>query len=142
MKKPNTVLRTGAYMVRTVIRILLYVVAALVILRGASWAYGFGYAVFSEKTMAPEGAGREVYVTVEDGDTVKDVAKTLKKQKLIRDEMVFLIQEKLSRHKDELKPGTYILRTDQTVEAMLAILSGNDTQGQPGSDTAQEEDAS
>ena len=133
-KKPNTAIRTGAYMVRTVIRILLYVVAALVIICGASRAYGFGYAVFSEQTMAADGAGHEVYVTVEAEDTVRDVAKTLKKEKLIKDEMVFQIQEKLSRYKDELKPGLYILRTDQTAEEMLAILSGNDTEGQPSNE--------
>ena len=51
-KKPNTVIRTGAYMLRTVIRVLLYVVAVLVIIRGASRAYGFGYAVFSEEASA------------------------------------------------------------------------------------------
>lgn len=139
VKKPNMAIRTGAYMVRTVIRVLLYVVAAMVIIRGASWAYGFGYAIFSEQTMAADGAGREVYVTVDVDDTVRDVAKTLKKEKLIGDEMVFQIQEKLSRYKDELKPGTYILRTDQTAEEMLAILSGNDTEGQPGSEDAQDE---
>ena len=132
-------------MVRTVIRILLYVVAALVIIRGASRAYGFGYAILSEKTMAADGAGHEVYVTVEEEDTVRDVAKTLKKEKLIKDELVFQIQEKLSRYKGELKPGIYILRTDQTAEEMLAILSGNDTEGQPsGGDTIgrQEENGS
>ena len=96
-KKPNTAVRTGAYMLRTVIRTLLYVVAVLVIVRGASRAYEFGYAIFSEKAMAADGAGHEVYVTVDDGDTIKDVAKTLKKEKLIKDELVFEIQEKLSR---------------------------------------------
>lgn len=125
-------------MVRTVIRTLLYVVAVLVIIRGASGAYSFGYAIFADQTMAADGAGHEVYVTVEDEDTVRDVAKTLKKQKLIGDEMVFQIQEKLSRYKDEIQPGTYILRTDQTAEEMLAILSGNDTEGQPGSEAAQD----
>ena len=137
-KKPNTVIRTGAYMLRTVIRVLLYVVAVLVIIRGASRAYGFGYAVFSEEAMAAEGTGHDVYVTIENGDTVKDVAKTLKKQKLIKDETVFEIQEKLSRYKDELKPGTYILCTDQNAEEILAILSGNDTKGQPGSEDTQD----
>lgn len=137
-KKPNTVLRTGTYMLRTVISILLYGVAVLVIIRGASRAYDFGYAVFSEEAMAAEGTGHEVYVTVDNGDTVKDVAKTLKKQKLIKDELVFEIQEKMSRYKDSLQPGTYILSTEQNVEEMLAILSGTNTEGQPGSDKTQE----
>ena len=136
-RKPNTAINTGAYMVRTVIRILLYVVAALVIIRGSARAYGFGYAIFAEQTMAADGAGHEVYVTIEDDDTVRDVAKTLKKQKLIRDELVFEIQEKMSRYKDEIQPGTYILRTDQTAEEMLAILSGNNTEGQPFSGNTQ-----
>ena len=125
-------------MLRTVIRVLLYVVAVLVIIRGASRAYVFGYAVFSEEAMAAEGVGHEVYVTIENGDTVKDVAKTLKKQKLIKDETVFELQEKMSRYKDSLQPGTYILSTEQNVEEMLAILSGNNTEGQPANDKTQE----
>ena len=64
--------------------------------------------------------------------------KTLKKEKLIKDELVFEIQEKLSRYKDELKPGTYILCTDQNAEEILAILSGNDTKGQPGNEDTQD----
>lgn len=136
VKKQNTAVRTGAYMVRTTIRTLLYVVAAMAILRGATWAYSFGYAIFSNQTMAKEGAGRDVYVTVSADDTVKDVAKLLKKERLIKDTLVFEVQEKLSTHKDEIKPGTYILNTEQTAEEMLAILSGADTEGQPGADDA------
>lgn len=139
VKKPNTAIQTGAYMLRTVIRTLLYVAAALAIIRGASWAYGFGFSIFSNQTMAADGAGHEVYVTVEEGDTIKQVAKTLKKEKLIKDELVFEIQEKMSRYKDELKPGLYILRTDQTAEEMMAILSGNDTKGQPQNEAVRDE---
>ena len=89
VKKQNTAVRTGAYMVRTTIRTLLYVVAAMAILRGATWSYSFGYAIFSNQTMAKEGAGRDVYVTVGADDTVKDVAKLLKKERLIKDTLVF-----------------------------------------------------
>lgn len=134
VKKQNTAVRTGAYMVRTTIRTLLYVVAAMAILRGATWSYSFGYAIFSNQTMAKEGAGRDVYVTVEADDTVKDVAKTLKKERLIKDPLVFEVQEKLSAYKDKIRPGTYILNTEQTADEMLAILSGTDTEGQPGAD--------
>ena len=135
VKKQNTAVRTGAYMVRTTIRTLLYVVAAMAILRGATWSYSFGYAIFSNQTMAKEGAGRDVYVTVGADDTVKDVAKLLKKERLIKDTLVCEVQEKLSTYKDKIQPGTYILNTEQTAEKMLAILSGTDTEGQPGADS-------
>ena len=94
-----------------------------------------GYAIFSNQTMAKEGAGRDVYVTVGADDTVKDVAKLLKKERLIKDTLVFEVQEKLSTYKDKIQPGTYILNTEQTAEEMLAILSGTDTEGQPGADS-------
>ena len=135
VKKQNTAVRTGAYMVRTTIRTLLYVVAAMAILRGATWSYSCGYAISSNQTMAKEGAGRDVYVTVGADDTVKDVAKLLKKERLIKDTLVFEVQEKLSTYKDKIQPGTYILNTEQTAEEMLAILSGTDTEGQPGADS-------
>lgn len=134
VKKQNTAVKTGAYMIRTTIRTLLYVVAAMAILRGATWSYSFGYAIFSNQTMAKEGQGRDVYVTVEDGESVKEVAKTLKKERLIKDIRVFEVQEKLSKYKDKIQPGTYILNTEQTAEEMLAILSGTDTEGQPGAE--------
>ena len=44
----------------------------------------------------------------------------------------------MSRYKDSLQPGTYILSTEQNVEEMLAILSGNNTEGQPANDKTQE----
>ena len=98
-------------------------------------SYSFGYAIFSNQTMAKEGAGRDVYVTVGADDTVKDVAKLLKKERLIKDTLVFEVQEKLSTYKDKIQLGTYILNTEQTAEEMLAILSGTDTEGQPGADS-------
>ena len=135
VKKQNTAVRTGAYMVRTTIRTLLIVVAAMAILRGATWSYSFGYAIFSNQTMAKDGALRHVYVSVVPDDTVKDVAKLLKKERLIKDTLVFEVQEKLSTYKDKIQPGTYILNTEQTAEEMLAILSGTDSEGQPGADS-------
>ena len=39
--------------------------------------------------------------------------------------------EKLSDYRGKIKPGTYLLNTHETVDQMLAILSGKNTEGQP-----------
>lgn len=40
-------------------------------------------------------------------------------------------QEKLSDYSGKIKPGTYLLNTHETVDEMLAILVGKNTEGQP-----------
>ena len=133
-KKANRAVQTGAFMVRSVVRACLYIVALMVIVRVATLTYSFGYAVFCQQAMAAEGEGRDVYVKVEESDTVSDVARTLERERIIKDDKVFVVQEKLSEYRDQLRPGMYIISTDQTPEEILAILSGNDTEGQPGTD--------
>lgn len=47
----------------------------------------------------------------------------LEKKGLIRDALLFRIQEMLSAYKDELLPGTYELNTSMTTEEMMEIMS-------------------
>ena len=49
----------------------------------------------------------------------------------MNDPVIFWAQEKLSDYRGKIKPGTYLLNTHETVDEMLAILSGKNTEGQP-----------
>lgn len=114
-----------------ILRILLYVLVAIAIIYVGKTAYSFGYDVFNQVPVAAKGQGQDVTVVVKEDDTVKDVAKTLKSKGVISDDTIFRIQEYLSDYHDQIKPGTYILNTEQTIEEMLEILSQNNTEGQP-----------
>ena len=81
---------------------------------------------------------------VHEDDSVYDVGETLQEKGLIERPVIFWAQEKLSDYRGKIKPGTYLLNTHETVDEMLAILSGKNTEGQPSeeeeSSSSDEED--
>ena len=50
---------------------------------------------------------------------------------MIERPVIFWAQENLSDSRGKITPGTYLLNTLETVDEMLAILSGKNTEGQP-----------
>ncbi|HCT90879.1 MAG TPA: solute-binding protein [Lachnospiraceae bacterium] len=128
----------AAYLVRTLIRLMLYVAAVLILIRCARAAYSFGYNVFDEHGMVSEEAGEDVSVIVRETQSVYEVGKMLKEKGLIKDARVFQVQEKLYGNDNEIQPGMYILNTSQNAEKILNILFGEDTEGQPGAETGPE----
>lgn len=120
---------TGA---KGVIKVLLYIVVILLIVLVGRMAYSFGYLVFDQRpaTVVKE-EGEDVTVVVKEGDTAYDVGQTLVEKGLSENAVVFWVQERLSDYKGKIQPGTYILNTADNVDEMLAIMSGEDTEGQP-----------
>lgn len=132
-KSKNTVVSTSAFLIRTILRILIYIVAAFLIIWAAKRAYSFGYLIFGDLPVASEEDAQEVTVIVREEQTVRQVGTMLEEKGLISDGLVFVVQERLYRQDgDEIIPGTYILKNSQNVEEILAVLYGNDTEGQPG----------
>ena len=104
-----------------IIKIALSAVVIVVVFRLAVYAYDFGYQVFADVPVS-EGEGRTVSVVVSEGQSSRELAKVLEQKGLINDANVFYIYERLSDHKDKLKPGVYELSTAMNAEEMLVIL--------------------
>lgn len=106
-----------------IIKILLAVVVVMVIYMGALTAYDFGYRIFAEKPMslAP---GVDVTFVVEEGMSIAETAEKLEDRGIIRDALVFKIQNKLSHYKGGFLAGTYTLNTSMENEEIMAVLSG------------------
>lgn len=128
---------------RGVIRILIYIVIILLLILAGKTAYSFGYLVFDQRpaTVIRE-EGEDVTVVVKEGDSVYDVGKTLVSKGLSDSPLVFWVQERLSEYKGMIRPGTYLLNTEDNVDEMLAVLSGEDTEGQPSQEVSEEEELS
>lgn len=107
----------------TVIRIVILAVIIYGIINVGKKAYDFGYRVFTEEPMA-EAPGRDISVSVANGDSTTDIAKMLEEKGLCRDWMLFYIQSKLSEYKDDIMPGNYTLNTSMTADEMLMALQG------------------
>lgn len=106
----------------TILKIAIVVIIGIFIYRGALVAYDYGYRIFEEAPMS-EGEGREVVITIPEGMSAQEMGELLYKKGLIRDEKLFRIQYFLSEYKKDLLPGTFMLRTNMTVEEMLKAMT-------------------
>ena len=144
-KKKDATYQVAVSGAKGAIRILLYVLLICVLIFVGKTAYSFGYLIFYQEPEAHTQAdGQDVTVIVHEDDSVYDVGETLQEKGLIERPVIFLPQEKLSDYRGKIKPGTYLLNTHETVDEMLAILSGKNTEGQPSeeeeSSSSDEED--
>ena len=117
---------TGA---KGTVRLLIYVCVILVIILAAKTSYQFGHDVFAEEPVASRGKGKEVTVQVRSGMEAKELGELLKDNGLI-DESLLVFEVQYGGIKD----GSYVLNTAQTVDEMLEILAGVNTEGQPSAE--------
>ncbi len=110
-----------------IIKLLMAVIIIMLIYMGSMMAYDFGYRIFAEKPVSPE-AGVDRTVTVEEGMSVSQVADMLEEQGIIRDALIFKIQNRLSHYKGGFMSGTYTVNTSMDNEEIMAILSGEVSQ--------------
>lgn len=116
------------------LKMVLVIAVVAGLYRFGEYAYDFGYQLYSaEGVTSPP--GKDVAVVVTEGASVKDVGEMLERQGLIRDRLVFYVQEKLSKYSGQIKPGNYVLNTSQSAEEMLAILSGHEEDLESGEET-------
>ncbi len=124
----NTRERLGAASVAVaggIFRIILYLCVVVLIFWAGKTTYQFGYDVFNQQAMSP-GEGTEITVVIQEGTSVYRIGKILESKGLIKDARVFYVQEKLSNHKGDLKPGTYLLSTAYTPDRIMSILAGDE----------------
>ncbi len=121
-----------------VVRAAILAVAILVIVKAGEKAYDFGFRIFTEEAMSPA-PGREVAVTIVQGDSTMDVAKMFEEKGLIRDYKLFYVQKKCSVYDADIKPGFYTLNTSMTADEMFEIIAGRkDEEGKEGEEESQE----
>ena len=106
-----------------IVRAAILAIVILVIYRTGQKAYDFGFRIFTEEAMSPA-PGRDVAVTIVQGDSTMDVGKMLEEKGLIRDYKLFYVQKKCSVYDDDIKPGFYTLNTSMTAEDMFAVIAG------------------
>ena len=114
-----------------IVRASILAVLILVIFRTGQKAYEFGFRIFTEEAMSPA-PGRDVAVTIVQGDSTMDVGEMLEEKGLIRDSKLFYVQKKCSVYDDDIKPGFYTLNTSMTAEDMFAIIAGRKDEGEKG----------
>lgn len=114
--------------IETIIKVLVLAAAIILVFKGATKAYDFGYRVFADEPMSVTG-GRTITVGIAEDASITDIAKMLEEKGLISDYRLFVVQEFLSAQHNKIKPGIYDLSTGMKAEEMLEILAGEGGEG-------------
>ncbi|MBD5461262.1 MAG: endolytic transglycosylase MltG [Lachnospiraceae bacterium] len=110
----------------TILKVVVAVLVIYYVYKGATMAYDYGYRIFAEPAMAEKGEGRDITVEITMGKSVLQIGELLEQKGLIRDSMLFYIQNLLSEYSGKLAPGTYTLNTSMTAREMMAVMSVKD----------------
>ncbi len=122
-KETGTVLRGVLFVLKSILKLVIYVVIILTVINLCRGAFSFGYAVLNQEAMA-DVPGTDVTVEIPVGASAVDIGRILEEKGLIEDWKVFFLQELLSNYRGKLQSGTFVLNTSQIPDEMIMILGG------------------
>ena len=116
--------KVGLGFLETGIHVCVYVLVFFLFSRVATLGYDFSYHVFGDPVMSKYDT-ETVEFTVQDGQTLSDIASALEHAKLIKYKAAFEIRAKLEKLDSKLSPGMYELSKSMTADQMLVVLTTN-----------------
>ncbi|NLL93155.1 MAG: endolytic transglycosylase MltG [Clostridiales bacterium] len=116
--------KTSSTILKTSIKVLVYMLLILLFVFICSKAFSFGEVVFTESGMAKVGAGEEIQITIPSGASAKTVGDILEKNGLVESAYAFVIQTFL--YEADIKPGKYKLNTEFNPAEIIVVLNGSD----------------
>lgn len=103
-------------------RSFFYFLSLVLIVGVAIGSYYFGKALFDQRPVeAPP--GKEITIVVSPGDSVKDISKQLKLEGMIRNQHIFILQERLFGYHGKFQPGTYKMNSSWKPNLIMAVLA-------------------
>lgn len=117
-----------------VLKLALAIAVVVVIYKGATMAYDYGYRIFQEPPISA-GTGYDVEVQITMGKSALEIGELLEQKGLIRDANLFYIQNLLSHYNNELKPGVYTLSTSMTMQEMMEVMANGEQDGETTEET-------
>lgn len=120
------------------IRLLFYALVFFLLYEGITRGYSIGHEIFAPTAVA-EAPGKDMEITVKEGESVSAVAGELEKSGLIKNKLIFLIQAKFYDY--EVYPGTYTLNTSMTSKDMLKLIDESGIENKKAKAKAKESSA-
>lgn len=117
-KRTNEINRITGTIISVSVKLIIYALVALLIYQGVIKGFSFGYEVFHTQAVAAA-PGVDKVVTLKNDSSI-DAANILKKNGLITNEYIFMIQAQF--YDFEIHPGTYTLNTSMTSGDMLELF--------------------
>lgn len=104
-----------------IFRVVVAVLAAYVIYRGAEICFDYGYRIFTEPAVSA-GEGRTVTVAITEDMSPADIGRLFESRGLVRDARLFMLQYYLSEFRKDVGPGIFELSTSMTAEEMMEAM--------------------
>lgn len=127
-KKQNGVMEANKIsmkIIRISLKVIVAAVLAMVLYKGTTMAYSYGYAIFNDVPME-EKPGREVSITIDKDTSAREIGNILESQGLVENGFVFFIQTKMVEKGKDIKPGRYELNTSMTAEEMIQVMAAGE----------------
>lgn len=102
------------------LKICKYVIMVIVIIVCATWTFNFGTEIFDSEGVDPA-PGTDMTLTIKQGTTMDELAKTLEEYGVIDDTTVFKVQSYVYNVKS-IEPGTYIFNTSKSGEDLFEVI--------------------
>lgn len=103
-----------------IIKLIVYILILLILVRGGIFAYRFGYDIFYAQAMDKPENAKEVTVRIPEGSDAAQAADILMDAGLIDNKISFIIQARFFELK--INPGEYTFSTSETSRKMLEVL--------------------
>lgn len=105
-------------------KLIVYAVVAMLLYKGVTRGYQFGYDVFYATAVA-EAPGVNMRVTIGDDERLGDIAVALERGGLVKNRYAFLIQSIFYEYggsENPVKAGTYLLNNSMTSKEIIIML--------------------
>lgn len=111
--------------IRISMKVILAAVLIMILYKGTTTAYSYGYAIFNDVPME-ESPGTDISVTIDKDTSAREIGNILESQGLVNNGFVFFLQTKMIEKGSEIKPGRYELNTSMTAEEMINVMASKE----------------
>ncbi len=108
--------------IRISLKVIFLALLVMVLYKGTTTAYYYGYAIFYDVPMEEE-PGRTISVTIDKDSSAREIGNILEDLGLVENSTVFFIQTLMVEKGGEMKPGRYELNTSMTAYEMISVMA-------------------
>lgn len=122
-KKKNGLSKGIKFFSCVVFNICIFGVLAWGIVKVSTQVYDFSYQIFGNDTVE-DAPGTDVLITIQSGDTTKEIAELLEYKQVIKNRNSFFVRAKLMvNNSDPILPGVYKLNNSMNYGKIIEIIT-------------------
>jgi len=105
------------------VRMLMNIVFVFLLMQGFTYSYRFSYNLFADLPAVAASSDKK-NITINDGNTVKDIALLLETNGIVEDKYIFLARAYIGKYHSKMRAGTYTLGPGMTPDEICKMICG------------------